>query len=68
MTTITQGTSTKAKKDYIKFKVDASDNNFYAHLHIWCHLHCKGKWTTSATYVGFEKEKDATFFKLSWNK
>ena len=68
MTTITQGGFTESKKDYIKIKVDARENDFYAKLHIWCHLHCAGKWTTSTTYVGFEDEKDAVLFKLSYPK
>jgi len=68
MTTITQGMPDKPDVDYIKIKVNSSANDFYSRLHIWCNEHCKGKWVTSATYVGFEKEEDAVFFKLAYNK
>lgn len=66
MTYVSQQKWNNPFEDYVIVRVESSRNHFFAELHIWLHAHCKGKWTTSATRVGFELEEDAMFFKLAW--
>lgn len=65
MTAIPNDPWTNPMEDYIIIKIDSQPAGYYTDLIAWLHDHCTGRWTTTATRVGFELEKDAVLFRLS---
>lgn len=51
--------------DFYVFVIDCDYNNYFGVLHKWLDKHTTGKWITMHTCVGFEKEEDAIFYKLT---